>query len=293
MGLIRRLAAVGLLLACKHPAATTADAGDHRTTAPVSNGPVGDSEEPTPYRVDPPGAVGAVISGRVVWRGARPALDELPVHAMGNPDICGHSQPFQALMLGADGAVANTVVYLSDINHGVAPARQSVTIDQHHCRYFPHVSAAALGAELLFTNHDEGLMHNVHAYYGEGSDGDSWFNAATPVNVGTSRRALRTGVVRLLCDAGHTWMNGYVHVFTHPYFAVTREDGRFEIPGVPAGNYSLTLWHEGWRLTGTSQAVGAPRPEWSPSVTHVRRVAVTAGGRVGADFTLGADGFAD
>jgi hypothetical protein len=39
-------------------------------------------------------------------------------------------------------------------------------------------------------------------------------------------------------------MVGWLRIFDHPYFAVTDEDGKFEIKLAPAGNYSLMSWHE-------------------------------------------------
>ena len=42
----------------------------------------------------------------------------------------------------------------------------------------------------------------------------------------------------------HAWMLGFVHVFDHPFFAVTNEQGVFSIPDVPPGSYVLKAWHE-------------------------------------------------
>ena len=39
-------------------------------------------------------------------------------------------------------------------------------------------------------------------------------------------------------------MNAYAGVVTHPFFAVTKEDGSFEIKGLPAGTYTIEMWHE-------------------------------------------------
>ena len=42
----------------------------------------------------------------------------------------------------------------------------------------------------------------------------------------------------------HGWMNGYIRVFNHPYFAVTDEDGKFKIENAPAGKYHIVAWQE-------------------------------------------------
>ena len=49
------------------------------------------------------------------------------------------------------------------------------------------------------------------------------------------------------CDI-HSHMNGYRVGFSHPYFAVTDAEGKFEITGVPPGEYTLVAWHEGYKI---------------------------------------------
>ena len=48
--------------------------------------------------------------------------------------------------------------------------------------------------------------------------------------------------VRFKCDL-HPWNYAWVGVFAHPYFAVTDEQGQFTIRGVPAGRYSVEIFH--------------------------------------------------
>jgi hypothetical protein len=49
--------------------------------------------------------------------------------------------------------------------------------------------------------------------------------------------------MKIKCDI-HPWMNAFVGVVPHPYFAVTGEDGSFELPGLPPGTYTIEAWHE-------------------------------------------------
>jgi hypothetical protein len=39
-------------------------------------------------------------------------------------------------------------------------------------------------------------------------------------------------------------MLGYVHVLDHPFYAVTRQDGSFELKNLPAGDYEISVLHE-------------------------------------------------
>jgi uncharacterized protein (DUF2141 family) len=50
-------------------------------------------------------------------------------------------------------------------------------------------------------------------------------------------------MLALQCNQ-HPWMRAYVNVMTNPYFAVTSDDGRFEIKNLPPGEYTLAAVHE-------------------------------------------------
>jgi len=54
------------------------------------------------------------------------------------------------------------------------------------------------------------------------------------------------------CDV-HPWMRSYIAVLNHPFFAVTKEDGTYEIKGLPPGEYEIEAWHE--KLKNQTQKV--------------------------------------
>ncbi|MGH7930624.1 MAG: carboxypeptidase-like regulatory domain-containing protein, partial [Candidatus Binatia bacterium] len=58
-----------------------------------------------------------------------------------------------------------------------------------------------------------------------------------------TREDSRAGIMKVVCDT-HAWMLAYLHVFDHPYFAVTGESGTFTLPNVPPGTYTIKAWHE-------------------------------------------------
>jgi hypothetical protein len=85
----------------------------------------------------------------------------------------------------------------------------------------------------------DGTFHNVHGY----ADKETLFNVSHPAKAAPIERDATEGVLRLKCDV-HPWMTAYVLVSPHPYFAVTREDGRYALQDLPAGEYELEVWHE-------------------------------------------------
>ena len=66
------------------------------------------------------------------------------------------------------------------------------------------------------------------------------------------------GMFLVKCDI-HPWMSAYVGVFTHPFFAVTDESGKFSIEGLPPGTYEVEAWHEklGVRTGSVTVATGS------------------------------------
>ncbi len=118
------------------------------------------------------------------------------------------------------------------------PAPRTVVIDQHNCRYHPHVQAAPAGSTVNILNSDP-LLHNIHGYLGQ----QTLFNVAMPLKGQKVPRPLpRSGVVRIKCDI-HNWMNGWLVVSDFPY-AVNGADGAYTLKGLPAGTYTVKAWHE-------------------------------------------------
>jgi plastocyanin len=152
-------------------------------------------------------------------------------------------QANEALVLGSGNSLGNVLVYVkSGLPAGKTyPAPKTpVTMDQKGCHYIPHVMGVMVGQPFRVLNSD-GLLHNVHAL----PKVNKQFNMAMPANrtEATETFTKAEGVFTIKCDV-HPWMNAFVGVFAHPFFAVTKPDGQFSIAGLPAGAYEIEAWHE-------------------------------------------------
>jgi plastocyanin len=194
----------------------------------------------------PAGAQGT-LQGTVRVARLPKALPPLPVFKDG--PVCGKEVPNEAVVVSPDRELANVVVSLrrpAPAQPAAAPPAptRDATVDQVGCRYIPHVQAVTVGTRLTLLNSDD-VLHNVHAHRTEGQSSLTVFNLAMPFKGQKLPTTLkRSGMMKLRCDVGHTWMSAYVAVFDHPHFAVTDAKGRFSIANLPAGEHTVELWHE-------------------------------------------------
>jgi hypothetical protein len=111
------------------------------------------------------------------------------------------------------------------------------------------VFGVRIGQPIEIVNSDP-TLHNIHAL----PNANQEFNMGQPIQGMKMTRTFtaREVMVPFKCDV-HGWMNAYVGVLDHPYFAVTDSDGRFELKSLPPGTYTVEAWHE--RLGATTQSV--------------------------------------
>ena len=161
-------------------------------------------------------------------------------------------QSQETYAVGSDGkSLANVFVYVKDGlgNYVYDPPTGPATIDQKNCRYHPHVFGMRVGQPLEILNGDP-TLHNIHAL----PKGNAEFNTGQPIQgmKTTHTFTAKEVMVPFKCDV-HGWMNAYVGVLDHPYFAVTDKDGKFELKSLPPGTYTIEAWHE--KLGATTQSV--------------------------------------
>jgi hypothetical protein len=234
---------------------------------------------------------GGTITGNVKWTGPAPKIPRLPITK--NVDVCDpqlqKTRDLERLEINSDGnGVANTVVFLRGVTRGkpmdLPEARQ--TLDQHTCRYIPHILLVPQGGTLKVKSSDP-VLHTVQMF------GSATNNIPFPFQNQFIPVALpRNGVVELKCNAGHVWMNANLLVVKHPYYAVTDEHGDFKLTDVPPGEYEIVAWHEGWQILSEAKVldVGAQvevkRPLYSTPVTWTKKVEVKGGEPVVVDFSI-------
>lgn len=192
------------------------------------------------------------VKGTVTLTGTAPKNE--PIRMNADPTCLKQAkgpQTQETYVVGADGKLGNVFVYVKDGlgNYVYDPPAEAAKLDQVGCRYTPHVFGVRVGQPIEIINSDP-TLHNIHAMPKSNAE----FNNGQPIQgmkMTTSFKAKEV-MVPFKCDV-HGWMNAYVGVLDHPYFAVTKEDGAFELKGLPPGTYTIEAWHE--KLGATTQSV--------------------------------------
>src|SRR5258708_18673611 len=147
---------------------------------------------------------GGTIKGSVKWQGPLPRL--VPSLLNKDPQICDPDgqkrRDLERLIVGANGGVANTVVFLKDVTQGKAmdlPEPRRV-LNQKSCRYEPHILLVPLQANLQVKSSDP-TLHTAHM------SGAAGYNLPFPFKDLTIQRTMnREGLGDRRSHAGQLWM---------------------------------------------------------------------------------------
>ena len=190
-----------------------------------------------------PGTVGGVhgasIVGEVKFTDTPPKLAAVKVTK--DQDYCGETLPNDSYLIDSNGGLKNAVVFIEAATVTPADPQKLNVIENSGCRYVPRIHAMQKGERLRIRNNDPKL-HIPHSYLQQ----KTVFMLSLPFKntiLEATHKIRDTGILKLVCDT-HAWMLGYVHVFDHPFFAVTDDKGAFSISNVPPGAYTLKAWHE-------------------------------------------------
>lgn len=260
----------GLLLLCLSPVLACGDAGGNavlqgRRTVDSAGGTVALGIESRAYRATALPASGR-IAGRITF-----ASDTTPPPTPGSLDTISASTGGRIACPAHRASSAprpGVLVWVEGVDAGKPlPMVRRATLSIEECEFVPHVMAVPAGTTINLFSADRATY--TTRFFREG--------AADPVAVAqtvdagqvvpSEDVAKRAGMVEVR-RTEQTWARGFVAVFDHPYFAVADASGGFTIDSLPAGTYTLKIWHDGMQHPAE------------------QRVTVTPGGTGRVDLTL-------
>jgi plastocyanin len=221
-----------------------AGCGGGETAAPAPAAPVANPVD---------AATAGAVSGKVTFMGTPPPAETISMSS--DPRCVNAGAKTETVIVAGDGSLQNVFVYVKDgLGNLKFPVPTTpVVLDQKGCQYRPHVFGVQAGQTIEILNSDA-TLHNIHA----------WPQANQEFNKGQALQGLKDThvfttqeiMVPFRCDV-HKWMNSFVGVVAHPFFAVTGADGAFQLQGLPPGTYTIEAWHEKFGTRTASVTIGA------------------------------------
>jgi carboxypeptidase family protein len=239
-------------------AVTAACGGGEKQETQAPPPPAGEAAAPPAATTGAAAPAGSeTISGKVTFDGTVPPAEKVKLSA--DPKCAEmhkdgmEKQPIQV----KDGGLANVFVYVKSGVSGTFPApTEPAVIDQKGCNYTPHIVTMQTNQPLKIKNDDD-TLHNIHPRPTVNAE----FNIGQPRKGMESTKTFDKKEVMFPvgCDV-HPWMRAYISVLDHPFYAVTKEDGTFEIKGLPPGDYEVEAYHEKLKTQTQKVTVKAGEP---------------------------------
>ena len=196
---------------------------------------------PLYFKVDP--GTAAVVTGTIRYQGKKPALKLIDMSEEPACVEAHHGKAYdESLVVNKKGALANAFVYVKSGLQGKTfeiPATP-VTIDQSGCWFRPRVMGIQVGQVLKVVNSDP-VTHNIHPM---AQINREWNHSQGAGDPPLARKFTKPEVmIPVKCNI-HSWMHAFIGVLDYPYFAVSGDDGTFEIKNLPPGTYTIAVWQE-------------------------------------------------
>jgi plastocyanin len=186
--------------------------------------------------IDP--ATVATVSGIVKFDGAPPKAAMIDMSQ--DPACKGQNTAENIVVSG--GNLANVFVFVKEGlgNRTFDVPKEPVLVDQQGCRYHPHTLGVIAGQTVRIINSDP-TTHNIHP---TPKDNREWNESQAPKSAPLEKVFTREEILLPVKCNQHPWMRMFINVVKNPFFAVSGPDGKFEIKGLPPGDYTLAFVQE-------------------------------------------------
>ncbi|MBI4866680.1 MAG: carboxypeptidase regulatory-like domain-containing protein [Candidatus Wallbacteria bacterium] len=205
----------------------------------------------------------ATITGEVSLKGTPPSPKKMKMS--GSECTAHHKEPpMDESVIVKDGKLQNVFVHVKSglEKHVFAVPETPKVIDQKGCIFAPHVIGVQVHQPLELRNSDS-TLHNFHSL----PRNSTGWNIGFPMSGVKELRSVEKAevMIEFKCDI-HGWMKGFIGAVDHPFFAVTGPDGKYELKGLPPGDYEVEAWHETFGTSSQKVKLAAKQTHQLPFV---------------------------
>src|ERR1700726_4174728 len=191
---------------------------------------------PAATPMDP--ATAATVSGTVKFEGVAPKPAKIDMSQ--DPNCQGGNVAENVVV--SDGHLQNVFIYVKEGlgNRAFDVPKDAVTLVQSGCKYKPHALGVMIGQTITIVNGDP-TTHNIHP---TPKDNREWNESQAPQAAPIAKTFAREEILLPVKCNQNPWMRMFVNVVKNPFYAVSGADGKFEIKGLPPGDYTIAFVHE-------------------------------------------------
>jgi plastocyanin len=191
---------------------------------------------PAATPIDP--ATVGTVSGQAKMDGMAPKMAKID---MSQDPACKSGNAAETVVVD-NGNLANVFVYIKEGlgNRTFDVPKDPVVLDQSGCKYHPHVLGVMTGQTVQIKNDDQ-TTHNIHP---TPKDNREWNESQPPSSAPLEKSFAREEIMLPVKCNQHPWMKMYINVVKTPFYAVTDKSGKYEIKGLPPGDYTIAFVHE-------------------------------------------------
>ncbi len=217
---------------------------------------------------------GGILKGKITITGDKPRPMAFNLVTIPDAVYCGRISTgtgwriVEDFIIGGNGELKDAVVMLKNVKHGKPFELPPVRIDAIDCDFLPFVNVLRDKDEITVVNMDP-VEHDIQGYETARVRGARvLFNRPLPMNpfhkvVGLFGKNSHTHLpgepmveqihltkgrnIFVMQCGFHPYMFSWGVVLDNPYYAITKEDGVFEIENIPPGEYQLSVWHPGMK----------------------------------------------
>lgn len=207
------------------------------------------------------------ITGKVTMTGGKPTPKAFNLVTFPDPVYCGRISTGTGWRLleefngSSDGGLKDVVVWLAEVPKGKPFGFTPPQIEAKDCRFLPFVTTVKNHQDVVVVNMDP-VMHDIQAYETSQLGPRVLFNTPLPMNPHHKREVgahshehlagepmteavnLTKGRRIFVMQCGfHAYMVSWGIAVENPYYAITDQEGTFNIPDVPPGEYVIVAWH--------------------------------------------------